>query len=204
MPRLFAFLRLSSAALLILLITPAALHAQGAMPWVFRTRLVLSGSSDHSDPEGYQVYSGISLEAGIARTIARRFALELSARTESREVDRTTVEGDEALGSVELLPVTATLTFRPTVGQTVHPYLGAGAALAVTWEKAGQLNSLDVPAHFGPAVQAGIDVDLGGRAVLNLDVRWNTLRLDVQSNQARIVDLKVDPLSFGIGIGFRF
>jgi len=51
------------------LLAPAALHAQNTddlnHPWTFRNRLIMTGSSDHSDPTGYMVFSAITFGLGL-------------------------------------------------------------------------------------------------------------------------------------------
>jgi outer membrane protein len=86
----------------------------------------------------------------------------------------------------------------------VHPYAGAGVNLSVAWEKSGALDSTDMPASVGPAVQVGTDWELSSRALLNLDLRWNKLTADLANGETPLAKLKVDPVSLGIGVGFRF
>lgn len=50
--------------------------------WSFQTRLIMSGSSDESDPEGYIVYSTFSVEPSVTRKISKYFSLEMNVRTE--------------------------------------------------------------------------------------------------------------------------
>jgi outer membrane protein len=193
--------------LLAVWLVPAGVAAQDRGPdsWTFTTRLVATGSSDESDPPGYQVYSAFTLEAALRRSLGRLLAAEATVRTESREVDSLVPAGeDRRLGSLELLPVSLLLQFRvPTHGR-VRPYLGAGVNLTVAWEKSGALDSVDMAGSVGPAVQLGADWELSSRALLNLDIRWNTLTADLDEGGARLASLKVDPLTLGVGVGFRF
>jgi hypothetical protein len=50
---------------------PGDAAAAAPRPWTLRTRAVMSGSSTHSDPAGYKVYSGIGVEAAVARELTR-------------------------------------------------------------------------------------------------------------------------------------
>lgn len=196
------------AVLVALALLPAseARAGGGSQPWSVRTRAVMSGSSDHSEPDGYTVYSGISLEAGVAWAFHRLFAGELTMRTESREIDQATGEGSEdmRLGSVELLPMSLLVQIRPPWWARVHPYAGAGLNLTVAWEKSGMLDSADLSPGLGPAVQLGADVDLGRALFLNLDLRWNAYRTEVERADSPMVRLRIDPLSLGLGVGARF
>jgi len=174
-------------------------------PWVFSTRVIATGSSDESEPAGYKVYSAFSIEAGLRRRLTRALGVELAVRTESREVDSLFPPGeDRRLGSLELLPIDLLLQLHLPTGGSVHPYAGAGVNLTVAWEKSGVLDSLDMPGSVGPALQVGTDVDLSSYALLNVDLRWNTLRAELDNAGTRFTRLKIDPVSLGIGVGFRF
>ncbi|MGD8868912.1 MAG: OmpW family outer membrane protein [Gemmatimonadales bacterium] len=190
-------------------ITPGTASAQDptpvALPWTFRTNAIVTGNSDRSDPEGYKVYSSIGLQVGLDRALSRPLQLAITLATESREVDVAEETGpDTRLGSLELLPVNLLLQLRPRRGGRLHPYVGGGLNATFCWEKSGQLDSLDVAPSFGPALQLGLDLDLSSYILLNLDLRWNTLRPEITSAGAETVTLKIDPLTFGIGVGFRF
>jgi outer membrane protein W len=167
----------------------------------------MTGSSDEtkSDPEGYKVYSAFTLDAAVQRRLGSRFAVEMSIRTESREVSLIDRSGEEApIGSVEALPVTVLLQYRPTIGDRVRPYVGAGLNFTAVWEKAGALDSTDLSSSFVPAVQIGADVRLSPRVFLNVDLKWNPWRTDIDAEGYQIAHLQIDPVALGIGIGFRF
>jgi len=206
--------KLAPAALLAILGATAPLGRARALPadeaaamgdraWTLRTRAVMSGSSTHSEPAGYKVYSGIGVEAGVARQLSRAFALELAMRTESREVDVDSGTGtDTRLGSLELLPISLMVQYSPLAG-AFRPYVGAGVNLTVCWEKSGALDDTQVSPSVGPAVQAGIDVALSSVLFLNLDVKWNLLRTDVSAQGTNVATLEIDPLTLGLGLGVR-
>lgn len=185
-------------------------HAQdsgGAPPaWIFTTRLALSGDSHESEPPDRQIYSGVALETAISRRLGRGLAAELTLRSESREVDILAPDGGEAtrLGSVELLPLTLALLYRPAGDGSIHPYAGAGLNLTVCWEKSGALDSSDLTPALDPAIQAGVDFDLARSVLFNLGVRWNTYTADIETGGARVAEVAIDPLTFGCGVGFRF
>ncbi len=198
--------RLAGLLLLIaLLLVPLSARAQSVAPaWYLAARAVLSGSSDHSDPPGYEVYSAITVEGAAGRHLGRWLGVELDARTESHEIDLTQDAGYRSLGSVEMLPINLLLELRPPWWRRVHPYLGAGVNVTVTWEKSGELDSTDLTPSVGPAVGLGVDVNLSSALFVNADVRWNLLRTTIEQNGERIAALRIDPLSLGIGLGARF
>ena len=194
--------RLLVIAALAVASQPEAVRAQ---EWTFHTRVQISGQSHESDPTGYKVYSGIALGAALTRHFGHSFGLELATRTESREVDQAAGAGpDIRLGSLELIPITAIVQWRPATAGRLHPYAGAGASITVGWEESGALDNLDVSPAVGPALQLGADWKLSEELVLNLDTKWNGLTTDLSSGGNRITRLKIDPLTLGLGIGFRF
>ncbi len=172
--------------------------------WTLRTRLELSGNSTESEPPGYAVYSGIALEVAVNRRWGH-VASELGVRTESREVDFDPGSGPAIrLGALELLPVTWTVQYRFRNGAAIRPYLGAGLNLTLAWEKSGVLDSMDVAPHLGPALQGGVDIGVGRRAAVNIDLRWNTLTSDVRNGGARFAKLRIDPVAIGVGVALPF
>jgi outer membrane protein len=169
--------------------------------WMLRTRAVMSGSSTHSDPAGYN--SGLGVEAAVARHVSRRLAVELTMRTESRELDVDRGTGtDVRLGSLELLPLSLMLDWVPLDG-TFRPYVGAGINVTLCWEKSGALDDTGVSPGIGPAVQVGLDIALTSALSVNLDLRWNLLRTDLSERGARVATLEIDPLTLGVGLGVR-
>lgn len=164
----------------------------------------MSGSGGHSDPAGYKVYSGIGVEAAVSREVSRLFAVELTVRTESREIDVDQGTGSDArLGSIELVPLTLTLAYFPPLGGTFRPYLGAGVNLTMCWEKSGSLDNTQLSPSVGPALQVGLDIALSPVLFFNADVKWNLLRTDISDGGAKVAALKIDPLTLGVGIGVR-
>ena len=130
---------------------------------------------------------------------------ELTIRTESREVDSLVASGeDRRLGSLELLPLNLLLQARPFGGGGVRPYAGAGMNLTVAWEKSGTLDSTDMPGSVGPALQAGVDIDLASDVLLNVDVKWNSLTAKLENGGVPLTDIRMDPIALGLGVGFGF
>jgi outer membrane protein W len=199
--------RIAALVSVLTCLLPITLTAQGTTSghtWSFATRVLATGSSDHSEPEGFMVYSAFALEAALRRTLGRSFAAELTVRTESREVDSLVTTGeDRRLGSIELLPINLFLQYRLGGGR-VHPYVGAGVSATFAWEKSGALDSTDMKGSLGPAVQVGADFDLSPRVRLNTDLKWNGMRADLKHGETRLADIRVDPLSLGIGLAFLF
>lgn len=195
------------ALFLSLLLAPGLAAQDQGSPWGFRVRAVISGTSHDSEPAGYKVYSGVGLNAAVVRFFGDLFSAELSVHTESREVtgpDTSGVSGP--LGSVEMVPVTLLARWRPRGGggARLQPYVGAGASFTGTWEKSGALDSSNLSPHVGPALQLGADLAVSARVLLNLDVKWQTLSVEIEDFVATPPSIHVDPMTFGVGVGFTF
>jgi len=194
--------------LLAALARPAALNAQATghaeLPWTIRSRALLVGANAESDPVGLDVYSAFTIEVDVSRRFGRHFAAELILTSASHEVT-STIDGMEVpLGSVELLPPTLLAQYHFLPDARVHPYVGAGVNCSIFYEKSGALDSLDLATKVAPAAQAGMDVDLSDRMVLNLDAKWIWLETTVEDQGVTLAKLTIDPFILGVGVGFRF
>lgn len=111
-------------------------------------------------------------------------------------------------GSFKALPPTLTMQWHFLSDGPIRPYLGGGlnytrlsnVALGNTVTGPLELERDSV----GPALQAGVDFDLGGLWSLNLDVKKVWIRTDLKSGGATLSTLKVDPWLLGVGLGYRF
>ncbi len=66
---------------------------------------------------------------------------------------------------------------------------------------------LDLNASLGLALQAGFDVELGERLMLNVGVWWVDIETDAEFSFAtnRITtEVKIDPWVYSVGLGWRF
>lgn len=176
----------------------------GAAPWSLFVRGTLSGNSGKSDPEGYDIYSGLAFDAALQRSLAHRLALELSMRTESREVEGPEGPGlEHRLGSLEMLPVNLLVVWRPLAeGPAIlQPYVGGGLNATIIWEKSGLLDSTDPPSSFSPAVTLGAEITLSPRVVLSLDAKWHKMKVELKGYADPVPAVTLDPLALGLGLG---
>jgi outer membrane protein len=191
-------------------LAPSMLAAQPAAAdpgsaWTFRTRAIMTGVSDSSDPAGYKWYSAFGMEADLTRTIGRTLALGWTIGTQSREVDLFDGGGGkENLGAVEVLPVTMVLQYRPALRGRFRPYVGAGLQLTVFWEKSGALDSTDIGPEIGPTVQLGFDYEISPRVVFNAEFRAARLTASLEGGGRPAATIALHPSTLGAGVGFRF
>lgn len=122
------------------------------------------------------------------------------------------VTGKHDLGEVNALPPTLTVQWHFMPDQMFDPYIGAGINYTRFMD-----NSLDLAGNqirvdrnsWGPAIQAGFDVNLKDGWLINADIKKLWIDTDVKMNLGgagyrKIDELDIDPWVFGVGIGKKF
>lgn len=108
-------------------------------------------------------------------------------------------------GEVDHLPPTLSLQYHLPIGETLKPYVGVG----VNWTMFSN-EDVDVPVDVsiedsvGLALQTGVDMRLGDHWLLNLDVRYIEIEGDVEVEGVDVGSVEVNPLVFGLNLGYRF
>ena len=108
-------------------------------------------------------------------------------------------------GSVKHLPPTLTLQYHLLPQAAIDPYIGAGLNYTMFFDE--QLDGggkLRLDDSFGLAAQAGVDFKLGGPWLVGIDVRYIDIDADVKLDGAKIGTAKIDPLAYGLTVGYRF
>lgn len=135
-------------------------------------------------------------------------ALELIATTPQKQT--VSVGSLGKIGTLRHLPptLTAQYHFAPT-NPTVRPYVGFG--LNYTHFSGVNLNAggapLEIKKHsWGTAIQIGADFPIKDNLYFNVDFKKIDIRTDVSvaATGTNLGTVKVDPVLFGIGIGYRF
>jgi len=105
------------------------------------------------------------------------------------------------------LPPTVSLQYHFGTG-TLKPYIGAGINYTLFFKQStsGALAGavLDLDESWGFASQIGFDYFIGDRMLLNVDVRYIDIDSDATLNGAALTTVSIDPLLFGISIGWHF
>jgi len=178
-------------------------------PWLVRARAVHIDTANKSDPVGgagaanlIRVESKTIPELDVSYFLTPNIAAELIL-TYPQKHD-VTLDGAK-IGSFKHLPPTLTLQYHFAPAQTFSPYVGAG----LNYTRISKVRLLDGAGDlendsWGGALQAGFDVKLDRNWSLNVDVKKVQIRSDVYVGGARASKVKVDPVLFGIGVGYRF
>ncbi|TJY36052.1 OmpW/AlkL family protein [Pontimicrobium aquaticum] len=173
--------------------------------WQMRFRVLAITPSPGDDIEGADVDISTSYipELDFTYFFDKNWAAELILATSKHEVD---VEGTD-LGRVWLLPPTLSLQYHFAGGE-VKPYVGAGVNYTIFYGiKSGDAADMDYDNTFGFSFQAGLDYILSDKWFLNLDVKKILLSTDVNVDTGEgilPVDVDVNPLVIGIGVGMKF
>lgn len=185
-------------------LTSGAAMAQsydGSSPWLVRMRAVHM-DSQNGGPAGA---AGVSVnnkwmpEVDISYFFTPNISAELILTYPQKHDVRL---GGDRIGSLKHLPPTLLAQYHFTNMGAFKPYLGAG----INYTRFSSVNILDGALtvkknSFGPALQVGFDYALDKNWSLNVDVKKVYIDTTVSGG---IGKFKVDPLLFGLGVGYRF
>ena len=115
-----------------------------------------------------------------------------------------TVPGAGISGYVEHLPPTLSLQYHFLPDSWIRPYIGAGLNYTIFSNETSNAGDLNLRGSFGPAVGAGVDVTIWKDFFLNAAVRWIDIDSDASLNGADLGTIEIDPMVYGIHVGYRF
>jgi outer membrane protein len=207
--------------------TPVAAVGQG--DWLVRGRLVAVAPQDDSGVvfvggaplvgSEVSVDNGYTLDIDFTYMFTDNIGAELLLDvTSEHDVDSggtlaSIVPGK--LASVRVLPPSLILQYHFRAGDKFKPYVGAGLNYTTFLnEKASDaasgilgMSDLDLDDSFGFVLQLGADYQIDDRWYLNADIKYIDLSTTATANSLVgpiRVDVDIDPLLFGVGVGYRF
>jgi outer membrane protein len=111
------------------------------------------------------------------------------------------------LGGVNVLPPTLMLQYHMNHQGSIRPYVGAGVNYTYFYNNGLNVGGqpISITNHsFGPAVQAGVDVQVTKSVFVNADIKKIWMRTDASLGGAPLGRLDIDPVVVGLGVGMRF
>ena len=187
--------------------------------WLVRARAVYIDPANKSDAipsllvpsDAIEVSTKWIPEVDISYFFTKNLAAELILTYPQKHDVKVTSSAIGAFnaGSFKQLPPTLTLQYHFNPEGEFRPYVGAGINYTLISN-----DNLSVPGvtglhlendSWGGALQAGFDYKIAPKLFLNFDVKYVRIRSDLYTDSgSKVSTVKVDPMLYGIGIGYRF
>lgn len=184
------------------------------------TSAAVYGSADAKLEVDSNTIPEVDISYYLTKNIAAELILALGSRHDVSVSGSGGLMTTHELGSVNLLPPTLTLQWHFRPDQTFDPYVGAGLSYVRAMDNSltARVPGANLPIRidhdsWGPAIQAGFDVNLQERWLVNFDVKRIWFDTDVKLNAGaaglpagyrKIDNLDVDPWVVSVGFGKKF
>ena len=164
-----------------------------------------------------EVENAVVPELDFTYFVKDQWALELILATSPHDLEATgTLEGLGKVADTWVLPPTLTLQYHFRPDATVRPYAGIGLNYTIFYDESATASledavgntDIEVDDSFGVAFQAGVDVDINETWFVNADVKY--IQIDTEATLrssaggTNEIEIDLDPIVAGIGIGRRF
>jgi outer membrane protein len=177
--------------------------------WLVRVRALSLEPADKSDPisgtgaaDRVGVENKIIPEVDVSYFWTKNIATELVLTVPQRH--DVTLDGTN-IGSFKHLPPSLLVQYHFNPEGQFRPYVGIGINYTIIGGERLANNMQLENSSVGAVVQAGFDVKVSSNVFLNFDVKKIQLRSDLYSSSGdKLSTLKLDPLLWGVGIGYRF
>lgn len=171
----------------------------------FRVIAVVPSAGDDIDDADVTISTAFVPELDFTYFFSKNIAAELILGTTKHNVE--VEDADVDLGHVWLLPPTLNLQYHFYAGD-FKPYIGAGINYTFFYGiDDGDTAGMEYDNSFGFSFQAGLDYNLNDKWFLNLDLKKLLLSTDVDVDTGEgvlPVEVDIDPLIIGLGIGMKF
>lgn len=191
--------------------------------FLIRARGIVVAPTDNSSdvlpgfPGGsVDVENAVVPELDFTYFLTNNIGAELILATSPHDLHgRGALSGLGKVADVMALPPTLTLQYHFNPNGKIRPYAGVGVNYTIFYDEdasnslvtaVGQ-TAIDVDDSFGVAYQFGVDFELSDRWFLNADVKYIQIDTSATLNSGgaiNTVDVDLDPIVAGIGVGMRF
>ena len=190
------------------LVTPllAAADCFGeARPWMLRLgahNIDPAGGASHTAAGDIEAKSKVGPTFNVDYRLCHNFNLDLLAALPYTQDLK--LNGQEA-GSTRHLPPTLTVQYPPVPDADFDPYVGIGVNRTFFFnESLSNGPELELSNTWGFAAQGGLDWKLTPQWLVGADLRYIQIEPEASVNGAPIGRVKINPLAYGISIGYRF
>lgn len=194
-----------SAAAVLLLASPFA-QAVEKGDWIIQAGV---GMVDPKSDNGTvaSVDSGTSLIITGEYMLSDNLGVEVLASWPFTHDIKLAADGTK-VGETKHLPPTFSLKYHFMPAEAFKPYLGLGLNYTTFFDESttGPLagTSLKLDDSFGVAAQAGFDYAFSDNMMLNIEARWINIETDASIDGVFLETVEIDPLVWGISLGWKF
>ncbi|WCO00480.1 OmpW/AlkL family protein [Psychroserpens ponticola] len=176
--------------------------------WQARVRAIYIAPSPYNRHNGINnvdvnFSSTYAPEVDITYFLTKNFSAELMLTTSKHNIE---IDEGSDLGSVSMIPLNINFQYHFYFGK-FKPYFATGMVYSIFYgEDAGDLESLEFESALGHSLQLGADYSINDKWFINLDLKKMFLKTDITANNdnSNKVEVNVDPILVGLGVGMRF
>jgi outer membrane protein len=203
-------LRTAILSILVLVTTTTLTAADSHQIGVFAAT---SQIGDTSDDDGAEIAfdNGEGFGASLTCFYGRHFAVEAAATALKHDgvinAGGQTVLG---IGSLDIIPITATAQWHLARDARVSPYVGAGVAYVLADDLESEdldlagIGTVNVDNEVTWTAQAGVNVNLTRRFAVALDAKYIAYQPKSAPEDGDEVELDLNPIVFSAGVKIRF
>jgi outer membrane protein len=201
-----ALLPLALAATLGALVAPSA-HADDN--WVVRFGVhAVDPKSDNGTLAGARSSVSTSVRPSVSMEYMFTPNLGVDLLAVWPEQHSVKLSGVGKVAQTKELPPTLGINYHFLPDSQVSPFVGVGVNYTNFFDTkgAGALKgaSVGIDNSWGVAAHAGIDVKINPKWIFTADLRWVDIESDVHVNGAKVGTAKINPIAYGVSLGYRF
>lgn len=174
-------------------------------PWTVRVGvhdIDPAGGTSHTAAGDIDVKSKIGPTLNLDYRVCRNVTIDVLGAlpfTQDIKLNGATV------GSTRHLPPTLTVQFHPLPDAAFDPYVGIGVNRTFFFnESLSNGPNLQLSNTWGFAAQGGVDWKFAPAWVAGVDLRYIQIEPDASVGGTPIGKVKIDPLVYGVSVGYRF
>ena len=141
---------------------------------------------------GYLFHDNVGIELGIGEPVKHDFF---------------GLAGND-LGTMRRMPINLLANYYPMGGMdsSIQPFVGVGINYTrySSISESNPANSLSIDNDYGVVGQVGVDLTITGNLSATGYARWADVDADVENHGESIGKVKVDPVTIGAGLTYRF